>query len=90
MSFIKFAYNRSVFSTIKFSSFKIMYGFNSLTLLNLLFLYIDKRVSFDENNQRFAYQDTSFPKKFKWFFVIFFLIYNLTTKVLLIKKKMSQ
>jgi hypothetical protein len=64
-----------------------MYGCNSLTLLNLLFLYIDKRVSFDENNQRFAYQDTSFSKKFKWFFVIFFLIYNLTTKVLLIKKK---
>jgi len=47
LSFIEFAYNRSVFSTTKFFSFKIMYGCNSLTLLNLLFLYIDERVSFE-------------------------------------------
>jgi phage-related protein len=35
----------------KFSPFKTMYGFNHLTLLDLLHLPVDERVSFDGNRR---------------------------------------
>ncbi|KAA3461767.1 reverse transcriptase [Gossypium australe] len=44
---IKFAYNRSVHSATKFSSFETVYGFNSLTPLDLLPLPNDKFVHTD-------------------------------------------
>jgi hypothetical protein len=40
--FIEFAYNRSVHSTPDFSPFEIVYGFNPLTPLDLLPLYLMK------------------------------------------------
>ena len=40
-------YNRTIYSTAKFSSFEIVYGFNPLTLLDLLPLLIDERASID-------------------------------------------
>jgi hypothetical protein len=45
--FIKFAYNRSVYSTTNYSPFEILYGFNPLTLLDLISLPVDERVSLD-------------------------------------------
>jgi hypothetical protein len=51
LSFIKFAYNKSVYYITKFSPFKIVYGFNPLTLLDLLSLLVDERVSFDGNRK---------------------------------------
>ena len=47
MLFIKFAYNRSVYSTTNYSPFEILYGFNPLTLLDLISLPVDERVSLD-------------------------------------------
>jgi hypothetical protein len=51
LSFIEFAYNRSVHSTTEFSSFEIVYGFNPLTPMDLIPLPIDERVSFDGNHK---------------------------------------
>jgi len=51
LPFIEFAYNRSVHSTTEFSPFEIVYGFNSLTLMDLIPLPIDERVSLDGNRK---------------------------------------
>ena len=45
--FIEFAYNRSVYSTTNFSPFEIVYGFNLLTLLDLLPLLVNEMTSLD-------------------------------------------
>jgi len=47
LSFIEYAYNRSVHFTTKFSPFEIIYGCNPWTPLDLLSLPVDERVSFD-------------------------------------------
>ena len=47
MLFIEFAYNRSVYSTTNFSQFEIVYGFNLLTLLDLLPLLVNEMTSLD-------------------------------------------
>ena len=47
MSFIEFAYNRTVYSTTGFSPFEIAYGFNPLTPIDLLPLPCEERVSLD-------------------------------------------
>jgi len=49
--FIEFAYNRSVHSTTEFSPFKIVYVFNPLTLIDLIHLLVDERVSLDGNRK---------------------------------------
>ena len=51
MPFIEFAYNRSVHSTTDFSPFEIVYGFNSLTLLDLLPLAVHERTSLDDQKK---------------------------------------
>jgi hypothetical protein len=47
LPFIEFAYIQSVHSTIDFSPFEIVYGFNPLTPLNLLPLPVNERTSLD-------------------------------------------
>ena len=47
LSFIEFAYNRSVHSSTDYSPFEIVYGFNPLTPLDLVPLPIDERASLD-------------------------------------------
>jgi hypothetical protein len=42
LPFIEFAYNRSVHSTTEFSPFEIVYGFNLLTLMDLIPFPIDE------------------------------------------------
>jgi hypothetical protein len=37
--------------TTDFSPFEIVYVFNSLTLLDLIYLLIDERVNFDDNRK---------------------------------------
>jgi hypothetical protein len=44
-SFVEFAYNRTVHSTINFSSFEIVYMFNPLTPMDLIPLPFEKRIS---------------------------------------------
>jgi hypothetical protein len=51
LSFIEFAYNRSVHSTTGYSPFEIVYGFNPLTPLDLIPLPVDERVSLDGNKK---------------------------------------
>ena len=47
MSFVEFAYNRTVHSTTSFSPFEIVYGFNPLTPMDLIPLSFEERVSLD-------------------------------------------
>jgi len=51
LSVIEFAYNCSVHSTIEFSQFEIIYGFNPLTLMDLIPSPVAKRVSLDDNRK---------------------------------------
>ena len=45
LPFVEFAYNRTVHSTTTFSPFKIVYGFNPLTPMDLIPLRFEERVS---------------------------------------------
>lgn len=47
MPFIKFAYNKTVHSTIDISSFEIIFGFNPLTFKELIPLALKQRVGLD-------------------------------------------
>jgi hypothetical protein len=47
LPFVEFAYNRTVHSTTGFSPFKIVYGFNSLTPIDLIRLTFEEKVSLD-------------------------------------------
>ena len=47
MPHVEFAYNRSVHSATKFSSFEIVYGFNPITPLDLIPLPIGEQVNLD-------------------------------------------
>ena len=47
MPFIEFAYNWSVHSTTNFLLFEIVYAFNPLTPLDLLFLSVNEMTSLD-------------------------------------------
>ena len=49
--FIEFANNRSVHYTIGFSPFEIVYGFNSLTPMDLSPFLVDGRVNLDDNHK---------------------------------------
>jgi len=57
LSFIEFAYNRSVHSTTDYSPFEIVYGFNPLTPLDLISLPVDERVSLDGNQKAQVVRD---------------------------------
>jgi len=43
LPFIEFSYNHSVYSTANYSPFKIVYGFNTLTPLDLIHLLVDEK-----------------------------------------------
>ena len=51
MPFVEFAYNITVYSTASFSPFKIIYGFNPLTPMDLIPLSFEERVSLDGENK---------------------------------------
>ena len=51
MPIIEFAYNWSVHSTTKFSPFKIVFGFNPLTPLDLLPLAVNEMTSLDSQKK---------------------------------------
>jgi hypothetical protein len=51
LSFIEFAYNCSVHYTNEFSLFEIVYGFNTLTPIDLILLPADEMVSLDGNRR---------------------------------------
>jgi hypothetical protein len=51
LSFVEFAYNRTVHSTTNFSPFKIVYEFNPLTPIDLILLPLEERVSLDGENK---------------------------------------
>jgi len=51
LSFIEFAYNHSMHFTTSYFPFEIVYGFNPLTLLDLIPLRVDERVSLDGNQK---------------------------------------
>jgi len=57
LPFIEFAYNRSVHFTIDYSPFKIVYGFNPLTPLDLIPLSVDEMVSLDGNKKAQVVKD---------------------------------
>jgi len=57
LPFIEFAYNRSVHSTTNYSSFEIVYGFNPLKPLDLIYLPVDERVSLDGNQKAQVVKD---------------------------------
>jgi len=57
LSLIDFAYNRSVHSTTDYSPFEIVYGFNSLTPLDLIHLLVDETVSLDGNQKAQVMKD---------------------------------
>jgi len=57
LSFIEFAYNRSVHSTIDYSPFEIVYSFNPLTPLDFIPLPVDERVSLDGNQKAQVVKD---------------------------------
>ena len=57
MSFIEFAYNRSVHSTTDYSPFEIVYSFNLLTPLDLIHLLVDEIVSLDGNQKAQVMKD---------------------------------
>ena len=47
MPFIEFAYNKVMHTTTSYSPFEIVYGFNSLTPLDLMSLLVDGGSSLD-------------------------------------------
>jgi len=55
--FIEFAYNHSVHSTIDYSLFEIIYGFNPLTPLDLIHLLVYENVSVDGNTKAQVVKD---------------------------------
>ncbi|KAH9686207.1 hypothetical protein KPL70_014288 [Citrus sinensis] len=48
---VEFAYNRSIHSTIKYSQFEIVYGFNLLTPLDLTPLPVSEHVNLDDKKK---------------------------------------
>jgi len=57
LSFIEFAYNRSVHSTTDYSPFEIVYGFNLLKPLDLISLPADENVSLNGNQKAQVVKD---------------------------------
>ena len=51
MPFVEFAYNITVYLTTSFSPFKIIYGFNPLTPMDIIPLSFEERVSLDGENK---------------------------------------
>jgi len=54
---IEFAYNHSVHSTIDYSLFEIIYGFNHLTPLDLIHLLVEENVCVDGNTKAQVVKD---------------------------------